>query len=808
LNKHFSIKKLGSLADPMRIFIAILIASLFIFAPIVNKEIGQEKKDAIPDLKPFASSADACPWACIKCTSWDEDSWPRGCLTYECTDASGDCGEPDPGGGGGGPSYSPPTVTASIACSISGGSGWCVSGAKAVITASDPQGFSLTISGSVDSTPFTCLTNPCEVALPVGQGTVTYSASAATSGMSSGSGSINFKFDNIKPVINESITGINGTGGWWKNASFSATSTDAHSGSQTTILTVNGALRSIPFTVAEGANTIVMTVSDVAGNTTSKTWNVNVDSIAPTITPNLSGVAGDAGWYRSATFTASSVDAVSGVKSISITDNGAAKSFPFTLSDGTHVIVVTAVDNAGNISTRTINASVDSTVPVISPSYLGTEGEPGWWTSTLEVNAAAGDHTSGIAAFEISRDGGVTWQTLPQLFDDGIYAMILRARDKAGNVSTVERTLSVDTIAPTLKATKTGTFGKGYWYITPVNISLSSNDEGSGVWKVEYRINGGVWKDGSVFQVTEDGPYSIDYRVTDRAGNVFTLPDGMVKDAAAPGVTILTPSKQTIVDKNVIISGSSDDATSGLDAVEISIDNGKTWFPLNNGNWSFDFDSSDMKNGELKILSRAFDKAGNHAQSESTILLANHGPQVSIPDQWIYTEAGGLSIEPQYFEISSVTVTITNNAGEVIRVTKSSENPGYIAWDGKQNGELLPAGDYPVVVVVCDTNNKCSTTAGWIEIPAFNYIIPTPEQEGKSEEIVVVPPAPVVEEKPMPIIKFASAVFGSSRKAGISIAFLTGGVLLLFAVQNISDPRPRAMRSLAGTIRKTMIPKE
>ena len=72
MNKLFSIKKLGSLADPTRIFIAILIASLFIFAPIVNKETAQVKKDAIPDLKPFASSADACPWACIKCTAWGE----------------------------------------------------------------------------------------------------------------------------------------------------------------------------------------------------------------------------------------------------------------------------------------------------------------------------------------------------------------------------------------------------------------------------------------------------------------------------------------------------------------------------------------------------------------------------------------------------------------------------------------------------------------------------------------------------------------------------------------------------------------
>ncbi|GAB1469577.1 hypothetical protein MASR2M66_04540 [Chloroflexota bacterium] len=402
----------------------------------------------------------------------------------------------------------------------------------------------------------------------------------------------------------------------------------------------------------------------------------------------------------------------------------------------------------------------------------------------------------------------MTWKTLPQSFDDGIYAMILRARDKAGNVSTVERTLSVDTVNPTLQATKTGTFGKGYWYITPVNISLKSNDDGSGVWKVEYRINGGIWKDGSAFQVTEDGPYSLDYRATDHAGNVFTLPDGMVKDATAPDVTILAPSKQTIVDKNVIISGGSDDATSGLDAVEISIDNGKTWFPLNNGNWSFDFDSSDMKNGELMILTRAFDKAGNHAQSESKILLANHGPQVSVPDQWIYTEAGGLSIEPQYFEVVSVTITITNDAGEVIRVTKSPENPGYIAWDGKQNGELLPAGDYPVVVVVCDTNNKCSTTAGRIEIPAFNYTIPTPEQEGKPEEIIVVPPPPIVVEEQTPIIKFTSAVFGSTRKAGISVAVLASGFLLLFAIQNVSDPRPRALRSLAGTIRKNMIPKE
>jgi len=794
---------------PAKVFLAILFVSVLTLAPNVLP-IRTENKHYIEGAEPlkyvFASDASACPWDCIKCTQWG-GGWPKTCLEYTCMDATGGCGEPD-GGGGGGPSYSPPTVTASITCNTPGGNGWCVGGAKAVLTASDPQNFSVTISGSVNSTPFTCSTNPCDVALPLGQGTVTYSASAATSGMNSGSNTINFKYDNVKPVINESITGVNGTGGWWKSASFSANYTDAHSGIQTAILTVNGAVKSSPFAVSEGINTIVLTVSDVAGNTTSKTWNINVDSTAPTIAPDLSGVLGDASWYRSATFNATATDALSGMQSISVTDNGTARSLPFTVSDGPHTLVVTSADKAGNTSTKTVTVSVDSTAPVITPSYLGTAGEPDWWVSDLDVDATAEDPTSGVSTLEISRDGGVTWTSLPEVFTDGVYPMIIRARDNAGNVSTVERTLSVDTVKPTLHATKTGTFGKGYWYTTPVNVSLNSGDDGSGVWKVEYRINGGGWKGGASFQVTDDGPYSFEYRVTDRAGNVFLLPDGAMKDATAPGVNILSPSNRTIVDKNVIVSGTSDDSVSGLEVVEISIDNGKTWTPLTKGNWSFNFDSSDMSNGELKIIARAFDKAGNRAQSESAVLLANQGPQVSLVDQWTYTEAGGLAIKPQYFEVASVTITITNSAGDVLRVLHPSDVPGYIAWDGKQDGELMPAGEYPVVVVACDTNNKCSTAAGRVEIPVFSYIFPTPEQESKPEEIVIVPPpAPVIEEE-TPMIKFPSANFGHSQKAGLGIGVFAGGFLLFLAVQKASDPRPRAMRSLAGTIRKTMISKE
>ena len=131
------------LFEPFKVFFALLIVVLFFFAPVtspVNEEADQEQtalQEFFPVLDPFASSADACPWACIKCTEWDPDAWPKTCLTYECTDASGNCGE-DGGGGGGGPSYQPPTISHVLNCSNTGSNGWCIGTLSLDLTASDP----------------------------------------------------------------------------------------------------------------------------------------------------------------------------------------------------------------------------------------------------------------------------------------------------------------------------------------------------------------------------------------------------------------------------------------------------------------------------------------------------------------------------------------------------------------------------------------------------------------------------------------------------------------------------------------------
>ncbi|RIX60089.1 PKD domain-containing protein [Paenibacillus nanensis] len=63
--------------------------------------------------------------------------------------------------------------------------------------------------------------------------------------------------------------------------------------------------------------------------------------------------------------------------------------------------------------------------------------------------------------------------------------------------------------------------GTGGYYRTPVTVTLTAEDAGSGIAETEYRVNGGGWQTYTApFTYSEDGEYAISYRSTDHAGNV------------------------------------------------------------------------------------------------------------------------------------------------------------------------------------------------------------------------------------------------------------------------------------------------
>jgi hypothetical protein len=99
----------------------------------------------------------------------DQDGRPCNGCCFSCDVVC----TPDPA------SDNPPTISANITCSQLGSGGWCVGTESLDLTASDPQGYTLTIAGDIGGAPFTCPTGTtCSQMLSDGNGTINYTVTA------------------------------------------------------------------------------------------------------------------------------------------------------------------------------------------------------------------------------------------------------------------------------------------------------------------------------------------------------------------------------------------------------------------------------------------------------------------------------------------------------------------------------------------------------------------------------------------------------------------------------------------------------
>jgi hypothetical protein len=174
--------------------------------------------------------------------------------------------EPDPD--------QPPTISSSISCSQWGSNGWCVGNESLNLTASDPQGYTLTITGSIGGTPFTCAAgNTCSKSLPDGNGAISYKVTASQSGKSA-SGTTAWKRDTTPPAVVQVVPSPTGSNGWFNTApvTISASGSDAMSGLANAQVSVNGgAWQSGVSLNVDGVYTIDFRAVDNAGNSTTST---------------------------------------------------------------------------------------------------------------------------------------------------------------------------------------------------------------------------------------------------------------------------------------------------------------------------------------------------------------------------------------------------------------------------------------------------------------------------------------------------------------------------------------------------------
>jgi hypothetical protein len=640
---------------------------------------------------------------------------------------------------------------------------------------------------------------------------------------------ISVKIDATPPLITPSMSGTLGSNGWYlSNVDVIASGSDVTSGLASSALSTNGGTWQPSTTLtSDGVYTLNFRAMDNAGNLAAMIRAVSIDKVPPTINYTVSGTPGANGWYVSqAIVSATALDMTSGVSTLLISDNGGAgQAGPVTLSEGTHNLTIMAIDKAGNSETVSQTVYVDTLGPVIFPSVSGSSGTNGWYVSTAKVNAMASDMGSGLKrGVEVSLNDGSTWGGLPVQLSDGTHSLTYRAYDNAGNLSTSSSTVRVDTTPPSFNTSTTGTSGIAGWYVSEATTSISASDGLSGVDHIEYNQNGAGWQTGSSF-TSGEGVNLVSLRVYDEAGNVSNGSMTVKVDTVPPTSSFSEQSGNDVASGIINLNGTSSDASSGLQFVEVSMDGGMSWnaATLSGSTWSYDWDTTSTSNGTYTVLVRAGDTVGNLENPVPyTLSIDTFPPTVKITDWWWIWQSGEYKVSENGIAIAEITVKISDPVGRwssVMLAYDPSETSSLITWDRRFPGGILaPSGNYDAIVKACDIHGNCGSGRGQIKIPFIAPIPPTatPSPVPSSAGDLSPGPTSVITATPFPSHVQSAAtqslpVMGPASKqsapAGrkghtFPILAIVSFIALLWVLSSASlaDPRPKAILEVAKTI--------
>ena len=195
---------------------------------------------------------------------------------------------------------------------------------------------------------------------------------------------------------------------------------------------------------------------------TSPTSNQYFGTASPNITFKITDEANGSGVAISTlkikvdntTYTNTS----SGVTVTSITNGYNVTCVPTTLTDGSHTVQITVEDNDGNsASSSTVSFITDTIAPTLSVTNPATSGTY-VANAALTVTGSTSDSTSGVPTIKITLNGNDqgTVTVSNGTFSKGVTlvngsnTIVVTATDKAGRVTTVTRTITLDSSSPVI----------------------------------------------------------------------------------------------------------------------------------------------------------------------------------------------------------------------------------------------------------------------------------------------------------------------------------------------------------------------
>ncbi|MDV0594582.1 MULTISPECIES: Ig-like domain-containing protein [unclassified Enterobacter] len=446
--------------------------------------------------------------------------------------------------------------------------------------------------------------------------------------------------------------------------------------------------------LTDGTVTLSATITDSAGNSSTQTHDVVVNTASVALTVNtLSGDdvinAAEAG--SSLVINGSSAQFASGTE-VTVTLNG--KSYTATiqsdgswattvpaadvgaLADGTiYQVSVSAQDSAGNSASATHSLSVDTTAPVVSIATLSGDDmlnaaeaqQP--LTVHGSSSAEAGQTVTVILGGKtytatVANDG--TWTLDVPAADlaalsQGALTLTASVNDKAGNHGQTTHTLTVDTVVPTvtistvadddivnnaeqlagqtIRGTTTAEQGQ--------TVSVSFNGHS---YQATVGADGSwsVFVPGRDFLGLSDGDYTITASVNDKAGNPGSTTHDVTLNGDVPTITINTFAQDDIVNAAehgtpLVVSGTTN-APAGQ-TVTITL-NGKTYAATvqNDGSWSYTVGSAEVSaladGGSYVINAQVSNTIGNNASDNHTVTVDLTAPSMGISIDSLQNDTG------------------------------------------------------------------------------------------------------------------------------------------------------------------------
>ncbi|WP_154878100.1 Ig-like domain-containing protein [Enterobacter hormaechei] len=472
--------------------------------------------------------------------------------------------------------------------------------------------------------------------------------------------------------------------------------------------------------LTDGTVTLSATITDSAGNSSTQTHDVVVNTASVALTVNtLSGDdvinAAEAG--ASLVINGSSAQFANGTQ-VTITLNG--KSYTATIqSDGSWTTTVPAADvgtladgasyqvsvsvqdSAGNSASATHTISVDTSAPVISVNTLSgddvlnaaeaqqpltvhgsSSAEAG---QTVTVTLGGKTYTALVA-----NDG--TWTLDVPAADlanlsEGALTVTASVNDKAGNNGQTTHTLTVDTVAPavTISTVADDDIVNNAEQLAGQTISGTTTAEQGQTVTVSFNghsyqatvaANGSwsVFVPGRDFLGLSDGDYTITATVSDKAGNPGSATHDVTLNGDVPTIAINTFAQDDIVNAAehgtpLVISGTTDAPTG--QTVTITL-NGKTYTATvqNDGTWSYTVGSADVSaladGGSYVFNAQVSNAIGNSASDNHTVTVDLTAPSMGISIDSLQNDTGlsandFITSDSQVVVNGSLTAQLGNN---------------------------------------------------------------------------------------------------------------------------------------------------